>query len=779
MAKLSRGLRRRLVVSTCLMTATGVFAQFPAHAQTLLSSSTAAAAADSTGPEAQKGPTVDEVIVTADRRSTNIQRAALAITAVSGKTLDQTFTNSISGLNGVVPSLEITKASGFENQVTIRGVGSETPENGLTTVPGVSEFIDGVYIANSISLDQTLFDIKDIEVMRGPQGALYGQSSIGGAISITTTQPQLKEFSGGGDFSFGTYNLSRERAELNVPIGDDIAIRLSAQKYDHDGFTKDTAIPGFTEDDAHDASGKLALLWKPTDNFSATLTGQWYHASQHGDAQKNINDPDPNPRDIYQDYPSHFALTTQLYHLNLQWDLPWFTLKSVSAYQNLVQTQQEDGSRSAYSILGSYDDVAAWNTTVHNYTEEFDILSLPGSKLEWIGGIFLLDQTSSQFVAEFEGTGANPNLTIPANIETNPPSNLGYGNASQVTRQSYSAFAQATYHLTPSFRVTAGARINLDAYRDDSLNFFGSGVDPRVVHSEWDNVPTWRLEADYDLTSDNMIYASAARGYKPGGVNGSYGQVLIPATFKPETNTAFEVGSKNFLFDKSLRLNVEAFYYIHKDFQYIETDPVPYDGGIANIPTVDDYGVEFEAAYVGLGHRLHVNANLSLENGQVEGNYKTIDSTIQNNVISSNANCAYGGAYYNPACWAAEVGAAQNINGKTPPAMPKVSGSINASYMFDIPSGTLTPRIEYVYRGSEWARIFNDPNLDSIKAYGVTNLNIDYVPTGSRFRLSLAATNLFNIVGVNSRYTDPYGTGQTSQQYIPPQQIIASIAYSF
>ena len=98
----------------------------------------------------------------------------------------------MTGLNGTIPSLEITKASGFENLVTIRGVGSETPENSLTTVPGVSEFIDGVYIANTISLDQTLFDIDNIQVLRGPQGALYGESSIGGAIIINTKQPRAE-----------------------------------------------------------------------------------------------------------------------------------------------------------------------------------------------------------------------------------------------------------------------------------------------------------------------------------------------------------------------------------------------------------------------------------------------------------------------------------------------------------------------------------------------------------------------------------------------------------
>lgn len=778
MASSSLRLRRSLVVSTFLAASGAFFLQSPACAADAAAAPAPAAAA--------AAPEVEQIVVTAERRSVDIQRTPLAVSAVSAKALDQSFTNSLTGLNSTVPSLQITKASGFENLVTIRGVGSETPENGLTTVPGVSMFIDGVYIANSISLDQTLFDVDNIQVLRGPQGALYGQSSIGGAITINTKQPELGRFGGAADFSYGTYNLTRARAELNIPLGDDFALRVSGQKFDHDGFTNNVAIPGFKEDDAHDGSAKAALLWKPTNNFQATLTTQWYHSNQHGDAQKNINDPESSPWSIYQDYPSHFELTTELYHLNLEYDAPWFTVKSVTAYQYLSQVQQEDSSRSAFSLLGSYDDVAAWNTKLHNYTEELDILSKPGSRLEWTVGAFALYQVSNQFIAEFEGSTqpTAADLAIQPGIETAFPANLAYGNLSRVDRESYSVFGQATYHFTDKLRLTAGVRMNLDSYHDSSLNFsgapFGGGVvTPAVNQREWDNVPTWRVEADYDLTPDNMIYASNSRGYKPGGVNGKNGQIVIPQVFQPETNTAFEVGAKNFFFDRSLRLNAAAFYYIHKNFQYIETDPIPFDGGISNIPSVHDYGVEFEANYVGLENRLHVDANLSIERGEVEGNYYTIDSTVANHIYATSPNCAYGGQYYNTACWSDVLASAKNIKGKTPPAMPEYSGSIAASYRFDIPTGTLTPRVELVYRGSEWARIFNETGLDHVPAYTVTNLNLEYAPEGSQLRLSIAATNVFNTAGINSRYTDPYGTGQTSNQYIAPRQVIGTIAYAF
>ncbi|CAN7335732.1 TonB-dependent receptor [Phenylobacterium sp. LjRoot225] len=748
-----------------------------------MASAASAEALEAATEAAPANVTLDTVIVTAERRGVDVQRTAAAITAVQAKSLDEGFITHITGLNSQVPSLQATKTAGFENLVTIRGVGSGTPENGLTTSPGVSQFIDGVYIANTIALDQTLFDIDRIEVLRGPQGALYGQSSIGGAINMVTKQPQLNRFDGYADVSVGTYELFRERAAVNIPVNDSVAIRASVQKFDREGFTKNVALAPLTLDDAHDASGKVAVLWKPRDNFSATLTAQLYKSNQHGDAQKNINDPLPDPREVFQDYPSHFSLESQLYHLNLQWDGPAFSLRSVSAYQGLDHVQQMSSSRSAFSLIGAYDNIAAWNTHVHNYTQEFDILSPEGSTFEWIVGAFALYQGSKQYVVEFGGNTqpTAEDLTIPPDVSTNPPSNLNYGNISHVLRRSFSAFAQGTYHVSDKLRVTGGVRLNHDYFKNNSYNFSAFGTST-VVNRSKGTTPTGRIEANYDVTPDNMVYASYARGYKPGGVNGNSGQAVILPTFKSEKNDAFEIGSKNYFFDRSLRLNVAAFYYNQKNFQYIQTDPVPFAAGISNIPKIRDYGVEFEAQYVGLDNHLRSGATLSLVKGEIVGSYKTIDSTVANAIIndpSFSSPCAFGGAFYNPACWDAVIAAARDIKGKTPPAMPKVSGTAYVSYRWDLPRGSITSKVQYTYRGSMWARVFNQPALDRVKSYSTTDLYFEYAPNDAKYRVSLTATNLFDKAGVNSRYTDPYGTGQTSQQFIPPRQVIGTITYTF
>jgi iron complex outermembrane recepter protein len=773
---------RKFLISSCALVAL-VGGLGSAHAQ---SGDQASA-----GPAASGGG-LEEIVVTAERRATNIQKTALSITALKADALEKSNVVQLADINGRVPSLTITKSSGYETVTTIRGIGYETTENEGGTTPGVALFIDGVYIANTIALDETLFDIDRLEVLRGPQGALYGQSATGGAINIATKQPVLNEFSGTADVQLGNYNLHRERGELNIPISDTIAIRVSAQNYGHDGFTKNVALPGDDLDDANDVSGKLAILWQPTDDFKATLSTQFYSSDFNGASQKNIIDPNPNPWTVSQDYPSRFALNTNISHLNLEWDLPWFTIKSVSAYQYLDHHQQEDSSRTTFDILGKYDDVAAWNTKMYNYNQELDIQSNDDGPFQWQAGIFLLSQKFQQYVAEFGGnTRPLPgDLIVAPDLEDNPAPNITFGQKVVSLKQSAAAFGQGTYHFTDELRLVAGGRINYDHYDFYTKNFGAKCPDTHKIEycpaSAQDRVPTFMARLEYDLTPDNMLYGSFSRGYKPGGSNGvgqGYFYQHNPGlfgSFQPETNTSFEVGAKNAFLDKHLTVNVSAFYYLYKNMQFLYTDPIPFSGGIGNIPSTHIWGGEIESSYAGgPENRLRIDASLSAEDGEIQGDFNTLDSTILNRLAANNANCGNGGQFFNPACWAAELKAQRNIGGNMPPKMPSVQGSIAISYDFPVYAGTLTPRVEYVYRGQMWARVFAEPSVDNIPSYDLVNLNFEYVPDDGQWKVDFAVTNLFNEAGVNSKYTDPYGSFQTSEQFISPRQFLGTVSYSF
>jgi iron complex outermembrane recepter protein len=707
------------------------------------------------------GITLEEVTVTAEKRQVKLQDAPVAITAVSSATLDQSNIMQASDLNGVVPGLTIAKSSGFERIVTIRGIGSETPENAFTTQPGVSFHMDGVYIANTISLDQTLFDVDHIEVSRGPQATVFGQASTGGTINLISKQPELNNFTGSVDASAGNYDLYRSRAMLNIPLGETFAVRASVQTYGHEGFATDADIPGLRLDQAHDRSGKVAVLWKPMDDFSATFTAQIYHTQTTGSEQKNILDTDPDPRVVSQDYPGFFQLDTQLYYLNLKWELPWAEVKSTSSFQVLNHHQQEDGTRWDVADLGFFDHVEAWNTFMHDVTQELSLASQPGGTVDWVVGGFYLLQTNHQVVNEISDVGATAPYIL-------------FDDDARIDRLSYSGYAQGTAHLAPDLRFTLGGRYNHDRYAGPSTEF---GVTTSDTYEK--GVPTGKAELQYDLTQKSMEYVSFTRGYKPGGVNDNPGAILVPQTFKPEYINAFEVGSKNRFLDDTFVVNTAAYYYDYQNLQYLAVDPIPYKYGTDNIPTTHIYGLEIESSYLALDNHLRLNGDISAAHGELVGNFHTLDAKAASALIAAIPACQFGGAYYNTSCWSQMVADSPNTNGNEVPKLPHLQGSLNAGYTANFGRYDLLSRIEYIYRGPFQYRIFNDGALDKVGGYSQWNLFFQLTPPDRRFTFSLGVSNLFNVAGINSRYTDPYGTGQTSDEYIPPRQVIGTVAYQF
>src|SRR4051812_49225749 len=170
---------------------------------------------------------VDEVIVVADKRAVNLQKAPAAITAISGEQLDRANITDALTLNGRVPGLSVTQSESFQRLVSIRGVGFSTPQNGIAQ-PGVALHIDGVYVVGGTALTQDFFDVERLDVLRGPQGTVYGQNAEGGTINVITKAPDLSARSGAIDVAAGNYNLFSARAAVNLPLSDSLALRVAA-----------------------------------------------------------------------------------------------------------------------------------------------------------------------------------------------------------------------------------------------------------------------------------------------------------------------------------------------------------------------------------------------------------------------------------------------------------------------------------------------------------------------------------------------------------------------
>ena len=746
----------------CAGTSITTFGASGTSAQTTLVSATEAAPAGEAA--------LSDIIVTGEKHETSLQSAPLAITAIDGDLLKQRNINQLNDLNGYVPGLTIAKSEGAERVIAIRGIGYETAQN-PNSQPGVAFHIDGVYIAHVIALNQDLLDVARIEVLRGPQGTVFGETSTGGAINVITNKPVLGEFSGTGSISYGNYNYVKATATVNIPITDTLAARASIQYLRHDGYGYSTAVPGTSHydlDDANNLGYRASLLWKPTDRFTALLEGQGFSAKHNAALQKDIRDTSAGARVVAQDYPGKFDLNTKMIYLTLTEELSdSVALKSVTAYQFLNKYQLSDNDRLASPYY--FDNITLWQDKSRTFTQEVSLSSIGRQKLEYVVGGFYLRQRALQNIFE---------VVTPYAAAVVLPDGTGvkFQTDSPYQHTSIAGYGQATFHVTDDLSLIAGARYNYDKITAQPYQYYAI-VPSRESTSR---AVTGKIGAEYQATPDSLVYVTGSRGYKPTGLSFNSGSLYVPTSFKKETVNALEIGSKNELADKRVRLNVAGYYYWYKNFQFTAEDPVPFAGGTDNIPKAEIYGVEVEGSVLPFdGFRL--DGNISLGEGHFKGNFLTIDAQTAAQVRASTyAALGYPAAYYfDPRIISAVSASRQNTNGLSVPKLPGVQGQASATYSWAVGGGKVTLRGDVLYRGKFNYRLFAVAALDRVPAYTIFNAFIAYEPDNKPWSLSIAATNLGDKNGVNSRFSDPYGSGTTSVEYIDPRQVFGTLSVKF
>lgn len=800
-----------------LVASSAVGAMIPAAASAQSASATArpveVASATVTAPESD--PQLTDIVVTAEKRDVSLQVAPLSVSAVTAQSLTQANVTEITGLNGLVPGLVVARSGGGERMISIRGVGSETPENG-NTQPGVSYHVDGVYIFNSIAANAAFIDVGQVEVLRGPQGTTFGQGSTGGTINVVTNQPSLHDFGGTIDVSAGNYDFIKADAAINVPLSSTIAVRGAIQHTQHDGYAVATAVPGFSKyqlDDQDETGWKVAGIWAPTDNFSITLNTIQYRSNTNGPAQKNIVDPSTDPRVLSQDYPGKSVINTELYYGVAKYDAGFATIKSITSYQTLysLQAWDADGLTSPLffahtynpkSFVGvNYDHVPAWRTRTKSWTQEVNIASDGSGPFNWIvGGVYLWSK-NSQYIVEYR-SGADTEILRPAIPETtawNDPavSKITYAELSAITRKAWAGYFEASYEVTDALKLTGGMRYNHDSFSGESDSMSGgtsgqtSGayLQPDPTDGLKTNKWTGKAAVEYQLTHANMLYFSFTRGFKPGGINASASnggssytalkwQDGIKPTYQPESLDSFEIGSKNRFLGNRAQLNVSAFLYNYHNMQFLEEDPILFGEGISNAPSAKIYGVELEGNWLVTPH-FQVEGSLSLLHGTFNKDYYALDP-----VNASKAQNAAG--YPDYLFWSnfyaaalAREAARANINGNNVPKLPKVQGTFAMTYTNKVGPGELMAKAQVIYRGEYQYRLFNDSAFDKTPDYAQVNLFLKYTPDNSNVWVSFTATNLFDTAGVNSRFSDPYGSAQTYDTYIAPRQVFGTIGLKF
>jgi iron complex outermembrane recepter protein len=739
--------------------------------------------------------TIEEVVVTAEKRTESLQDLSQAVTALTAKDLDNKNVMSFVDLSAVAPGVTVAKNEGFKTVISIRGVGNEANQN-ATANPSVSYHLDGIYIASPYALQTDFIDVERIEVLRGPQGTLFGQNSTGGAINVISMRPDFGQFSGKTDLTLGSYNLVQARAAVNVPITDKLAMRTSGSWVQQDGFTDNVYngpstndptvnFKGDDLDNRDNMSARTDWLYEASENLSLRFMAQYFSGESNGAAIKGIDDPTPGARKLSQDTDSDYDLESEVYGLTAEYDAGFATIKSLTSYQKDDITIVRDNDRHSF-LTNPEIQISKFepeNNVQTTYTQEFNIISNEPlwDKLDWIVGVFYLDTDIDITIREevdVDRDGVlggyaltNPEIFFPGN-------DRGFISDSNPQRKSLSLYGQTTYPLTDAVRLVTGLRYTDDEVKSTVSNFFTS--EPSFINPSTEDV-TGRIALEWDSSDDSLVYISYTRGLKPGGSNLTFSEgadALVRESFEDETIDAYELGLKAEFMDNRVRTNVAAFYYDYTNLQFQASDFNEFGSGVANIPASEIYGLELEMTAL-IGNNFSLDVKLATLESDITDEYLALD----NRLLIEDVFLADGVTPAKEEIHGANRDVArflQDLEGNELAKTPGLTADITLAYENQLQTGGyIGASAQYTYRGDFEQRVFNNPEVDSVDSYDTINLTLSYNTEDAVWGVDLVALNVTDEDGINSSMTDVFGVNETGFQYIAPRQYMARVTYNF
>jgi len=740
-------------------------------------------------PFASADRIIEEIVVVAEKRDENLKDLSQAVTVLSGEELDQKNVTTFVDLSAIAPGVTVAKNEGYKTIISIRGIGNETNQNAIAA-PSVAYHLDGVYVASPFSLQTDFIDVDRIEVLRGPQGTLFGQNSTGGAINVISKAPSTEGFEMSGDLTAGNYNLKKGRISLNIPITDSFATRTSVSVTDRDGFSKNL-LNGQDLDDMSSISARTDWEYMGS-AASIRVFAQYFDADNNGAAMKGIDDPTPNPRELLQDTEANFELTSKLAAAILEVPLSNSTLKAIASWQEDDVLIKRDNDRHNFGdihigglwaglpyIRAEYDPETS---LVETKTFEVNIISDTPlfAKLDWTVGAFYLDHKIENHIREYKDVnnvydiGLMDGEFTPYIHNSECPAcfaiygaEVGFISDAFPTRESYSAYAQTTLNMTDTTRLVTGVRYTDDTVDSFVSNFFGI---PGQVYNLQENLSetTGRVAVEWDVTDNAMTYLSVTKGFKPGGSNLTFGfdndnaPVMVFPIFKNEEILAYEIGFKSVY--EATRLNAAVFYYDYENLQFQATDPDIYRGGVANIPEVNVQGVEVELVRL-LTDALTFDVKVAYLDSDIKSAYEALDNVKAEPYFFGQEALRYD--------------LRENIQGNELAKTPGLTANISLKYEKYLDSGLFSGIVEYVHRGEFQQRVINNPTVDTVPSYDIVNLLLSYDLANEKLGFDLMAYNITDEAGVNSRMTDVFGVGATGIELIPPRQVMGRIRYFF
>jgi len=546
---------------------------------TLLSvaASAATAQADQTAASASAGGELQEVVVTATRRSESVQNVASQVTALTAGALDQMNARDFNDFAAFVPGLSFSSTGASTNLLVIRGI---TTGSQLSSATGV--YVDDIPIGASTSngvgyqsLNVNTFDLNRVEVLNGPQGTLYGATSLGGTVKYLSNAPYLKDF----EVDAGAQVSSTQHGHIdhaytgmvNLPFGGIGAVRVDGYQVYDSGYVKDPIYGRDNEGWSRSEGGRASLLLEPTEDLDIRLNASTQHIPSES-ADVAFRDPvthQPTYGTYAQAYPtfqpSDYSLT--LYSGTIDYQTPWAKFSSITGYQVNNGTSYTDDSLiydAALGFLGAGTD--PWslyvNTTTKKFTEELRAVSGNTTYFDWLVGAFLSNEKTSEIVDLFDD--AHPGGTF---FGLSP-----FTSFLPSTYREYAVYADGTVHFTSQLELGLGVRYSRQkqAYDETVSGLLATGsaavLTPPVALSD-QSVLTYLINPKFHITEDVMVYARAASGFRPGGPNFVLSPGLGNPTFQPDRLWSYEFGEKSTFLDKRASLDLDVYDILWKDIQ--------------------------------------------------------------------------------------------------------------------------------------------------------------------------------------------------------------------
>jgi len=723
-----------------------------------LMAGTASAQGEPAANDEQGG--VDDIIVTAQFRSTNLQDTPLAITAMSGDQLAERSFSNIADVGKAAPSVTLRLGSsgyGKSTQAYIRGIG-QTDFN-FALEPAVGFYVDDVYHASLFGTSFDLLDLERVEILRGPQGTLFGKNSIGGAVRLISKKP-TDHFEASVEGTYGSYDRVDLRGMLNIPlVADQLALRVSFASKERDGYVDRVdfacAYPELagnltpTVSDHGNSckvgtlggesvrAGRAALRWTPAPTVEVNLVAEVIRDNSEAAADSlihvntaaaslaayNTNRLIPtygipfdgrfivDPYVTFATYDSAFlgrkvpavnTVHSESYSGDISWDITDnIQFKSITAYQTFNGRFTQNANNAPLPVALT-DNLAGFE----QFTQEFRFVGTAfNDMLDWAAGVFYFDGNST--------LGGGAYLAA---------SNIAFDQNDSTESSNRSAFAHGVFHLTERFSLTAGLRYTKESksYTFDRVNvpsgtdFFPGGAftSPESKFNRFD----YKLGVDYKVTDDVMVYGQFSTGFKGGGINPRPFTPAAAVPFGPETLEAYEIGIKSDLFDRLVRLNLAAY---HSDYANLQLSANGFDNNgapsivIANAGNARINGIEAE---MDIRPAPGFQINLS-------GSYT--DFKIK------------------------DLGAAAGVSGgptldSVAPGVPEWKFSAGAQYEFDLAgAGSLTPRVDVYYQSKVFNEWTNNP-LAMQQGYTIANGRLTYNAPDDEWYAALSVTNMFD-----------------------------------